>query len=134
MAKRASAGGSGLDTVRSEFEAWRASRPRGTRIPQRLWDLAVELARDQGVSPISQALRLDYYSLQSRLETSTLADSAQPSMLGSFVEIPFSGAADGPACVLEFEDGRGARLRLELEQLGPGELEALVQAVWGLVR
>ncbi len=134
MAKRASGVDKGLERARSEFEAWRAKRPRGARIPERLWTLAVELARDHGVSATALALGLDYYSLHSRLETCTLASPQDPTMRGSFLEIPFPVPSPGLACVLEFEDGRGARLHLELERLAPGELEALVLAVWGLTR
>jgi hypothetical protein len=35
-----------------------------------------------------------------------------------------------PACVLEVEDGRGARLRLELHGHGAGELADVVRSVW----
>ena len=134
MAKRASAEDKGLERARSEFEAWRAKRPRGARIPERLWTLAVDLARDHGVSATAMALGLDYYSLHSRLEACTLASPQGPTMRGSFLEIPFPAPASGPGCMLEFEDGRGARLRLELGRLAPGELEALVVAIWGLTQ
>jgi hypothetical protein len=45
---------------RSRLEAWRARRQGGGRIPQRLWALAVRLAKTHGLSRTAIALRLDY--------------------------------------------------------------------------
>ena len=49
------------------FKTWRATRPRGQRIPKELWQAAVELAQVHGVCPTATALRLSYYDLQRRM-------------------------------------------------------------------
>ena len=45
-----------LTQVRREFERRRRSRARSERIPSVLWESAVGLARDRGVSKVSIAL------------------------------------------------------------------------------
>lgn len=47
---------------------WRRTRERGTRIPESLWQAAVELAARYGVSKTAQVLRVDYYALKKRLD------------------------------------------------------------------
>lgn len=119
-----------ISRVSRQFKEWRRSRRSGTRIPESLWRAAVALAQRHGVSKASLALRLDYYSLKKRLEA---APRPRPQAAGTgapFVEIPLRAVAGSPACVLEVEDGRGARLRLELQGVGSGELAGLVGSVW----
>ena len=116
--------------VRREFEQWRRSRAQGTRIPEALWRAAVALAQRHGVSKTSLALRLDYYSLKERLETTTRQRPVRERTEGRFIEIPLRAVAGGPACVLEVEDRRGAKLRMELQGMGAPELAGLVRSVW----
>ena len=46
------------------FERWRSAHTARLPIPERLWAAAVELAREQGVSPTAQALHLEYGKLE----------------------------------------------------------------------
>ena len=101
-----------LSEARSQFERWRTSRKRGTRIPEGLWRAAVEAARDHGVSKAAQTLGLDYYGLKKRLESTAAVSESEGSTGPGFVEIPLFASA--PECVLELEDAEGARLRIEL--------------------
>ena len=120
-----------LSDVRSRFEGWRRRRPRGSRIPAALWRAAVEAARAHGVSKTAQELRLDYYGLKKRLDSASTAPSV-PSPGRDFVEIPLPSTA--PECVLEFEDGQGARLRVEFKGAAPSGLETLARALWSVSR
>ena len=43
-----------------QWSQWRATRKVGTRIPEPLWELAVELARKYGVSRTAATLRVSY--------------------------------------------------------------------------
>jgi hypothetical protein len=94
----------------------------------------VTLAQKHGVSRTSQALRLDYYSLKGRLEAGPRRP-VRAEAEGRFIEIPLRPALPGGStCVLEVEDARGARLRLELQGMGAGELAGLVRSVWSEAR
>jgi hypothetical protein len=90
----------------------------------------VALAQRHGVSKAALALHLDYYSLKERLEAGPRERAARAGDGARFVELPLRAVSGGPACAIEVEDGRGARLRLELPGVGPGELAGLVGSVW----
>ncbi len=123
-----------LSDVQSQFERWRRSRKRGTRIPEALWQAAAEAAGEHGVSRTAQALGLDYYGLKKRLEsTAELSESEPAAGPGrEFLEIPLFASA--PDCVLEMEDAQGARLRVELRGTAAAHCEALAQALWSVAR
>jgi hypothetical protein len=123
-----------VSRVRRQFEEWRGSRRPGARIPEPLWRAAVALARRHGVSKTSLALRVDYYSLKKRLEASPRQRAERDGAVARFVELPLRAVPGGAACVVEVEDRRGARVRLELQGLGPGELAGLVGTVWSRPR
>ena len=65
-----------LSRLRRRFDEWRRTRSLGTRIPQALWHEAVQLATIVGVHRTAACLRLDYYSLQQRVQQP--ADPPQP--------------------------------------------------------
>jgi hypothetical protein len=111
---------------RSQLQAWRGTRKLGERIPQPLWDLAVRLAKLHGVSRIATELRLDYYTLQRRAgAAATPAPSSHP----AFVEVsaPILG---GKECRLEFDNGAGATLRVQLVGYDAADVEALSRSFW----
>ena len=115
-----------LTLGRSRFQAWRGERKLGERIPPPLWDLAVRLAKLHGVSRTATALGLDYYGLQRR--TSTVAAPA-PSNNPAFVELP-TPIRVGKECRLEFDNGAGATLRVQLVGYDAADVEALSRSFW----
>jgi hypothetical protein len=117
---------SDLALGRSRFEAWRGERKLGARIPRPLWDLAVRLAKLHGVSRTATALGLDYYGLQRR--TGTVAAPA-PSSNPAFVEVQAPIVA-GKECRLEFDNGAGATLRVQLVGYDAADVEALSRSFW----
>ncbi len=124
-----------LSDVRLQFERWRKSRRRGTRIPEALWRAAAGAGREQGVSKTAQALHLDYYALKKRVESGLEERSTvEPASEIKFLEIPLCAPSGRPECVLEFEDGQGARLRVELQGAALAELETVARALWSMSR
>ena len=121
--RRSRPGQKKLIAARRQFARWRKSRPHGERIPAHLWKLAVEAAREEGVSRTVQELHLDYYALKRRLAT---GEEKQP---GKFLEIPL-GFAAAAECVLELADGEGRRLRIELRGEAKSELASLARGLW----
>ncbi len=117
-----------LSDAQSQFERWRQSRKRGTRIPETLWQAAAEAAGEYGVSKTSQALGLDYYGLKKRAEATVEFSESEPAAEREFLEIPlFASAAD---CVLELVDAQGTRLRVELRGSAAAHCQTLAQALW----
>ena len=124
-----------LSEIRRQFDLWRRSRKRGTRIPEALWRAAAEAGQEHGVSKTAQALGLDYYALKKRVESAPKERPAvAPSSGVKFLEIPLGAASVRPECVLEFEDGQGARLRVELQGAALAELETVARSLWSLAR
>jgi len=121
-----------LSDVQSQFERWRQSRKRGTRIPQALWRAAVEAAGEHGVSRTAQTLGLDYYGLKKRLESPHEVSESAPAAGREFLEIPLFASA--PDCVVEMVDAQGARLRVELRGSAATHCETLAQALWSGAR
>ena len=109
---------SALVRAQERFEAWRRKRQSGDRIPKKLWALAVKLAGDHGVSRTATLLKLDYHALKNRLETRD-SDSA------TFVELSAPTPSVPGECVIEFEDGLGASLRVHLRGCDAPDVVAL---------
>ncbi len=125
-AVRAAASDRSLGSVRRALESWRRARGRAwQRIPEALWQAAVELALEHGVAKTSRELGLDYYSLERRLRA-----RPRPKASPAFVEL----RGPAPECRLELEDGRGARLRVELTGSARAGLESLARALWSAAR
>jgi hypothetical protein len=49
----------GMEGARTRFEQWRSSRSRKSPIPDELWELAINAARQQGVNRAAQQMHLD---------------------------------------------------------------------------
>ncbi len=124
-----------LSDLRAQFESWRSSRSPGTRIPARLWRAATDAGRQYGVSKTALELSLDYYALKKRVESAVEEGSAcEQSPERGFLEIPLCAPSTTPECVLELEDGRGARLRVEIKGAALAELETLARTFWSVAR
>jgi len=109
--------------ARGRFEAWR-SRCRGRgRIPQELWELAVQLVGRHGVSRTASVLRLDYYSLKKHAE---MVDREPRAPSSTFLELP-SPLPLGKQCLFELDNRSGVTLRVQLVGYDTADLEALAR-------
>ena len=55
-----------MEEVAVHFEAWRAQKRRGERIPEQLWSAAIALVKDVGLSQVARRLRLSGRDLNQR--------------------------------------------------------------------
>jgi hypothetical protein len=109
--------------------AWRQQRRHREPIPERLWRRIVPLARVHGVSPIAQALRLNYTALKSRMVEGPMG-AATGQSASEFVEASSASWLAGPPYVLALEDRRGRKLTLQVARGGARELLVLAQGLW----
>jgi hypothetical protein len=119
----------GLIRVRRVLAAWRQRRRPREAIPEELWRLIVPLARAHGVSPVAQALGLNYTTLKEH----TLGAGTPPLVTpppGGFLEVPVVGWPAGAACSLQLEDGQGTKLTLRLAGSEPSTVLSLAQGLW----
>jgi hypothetical protein len=134
IGKRRGVGSVRLEGVRRRFECWRRTRSVGTRIPEPLWEAAADVARVCGVSRTASTLRVDYHSLQKRVKEEDAAGSSPANQDAAqsgprFVELPppWAGSSE---CILELEDGGGAKMRVHLKGVAAADLAGLSRSFW----
>ena len=97
--------------LRARVDAWRSTKKRGARIPEALWEAAVELATTHGVYHVSRGLGVDYSKLK-RLVTESEQRRGEVSV--EFVELQeLFSTARAPA-VVEMRRADGASLQSAL--------------------
>lgn len=101
----------GMEAARTGFEEWRSSRSRKSPIPDALWKLAIDAARQQGVNRAAQQLRLDAGKLKRLL---VAADPRRPKgpRQPRFVELIAPATVASPECMIEFESATGTKMRI----------------------
>ena len=125
----------GLLRLKRRFDQWRAERRVGERIPSGLWAGAVAASGEHGAYRVAAELHLDYAVLKRRAALAGGSTSAAE-LAPRFVEL-FAPAARGtPAgaaraqCVVELDNARGAKMRVELDGQGLAGLSVLCSAFW----
>lgn len=136
-----------MQKVYRRFERWRSTHTGRLPIPVRLWSAAVELAREHGVSPTAQALRLEYGKLKRLLESASpppkrlakrrrvaKAPAAGPrrtrsSASPAFLELMTSPAVGLAECLIELE-GRRGKMRIQWKGTTAPDLSALSRGLW----
>ena len=125
-----------LENVRRRFEDWRRTRTVRTRIPEPLWAAAVEMAKEYGIHRTAKILRIGYYGLKKRVEveapSSFSADVPPEGSVATFLELAAPVATGVAECILELEDGHGAKMRVHLKGVEAPDLAALSRSFWGV--
>jgi hypothetical protein len=127
--------GDGLSQLKRRFDQWRAVRKLGERIPLELWASAVAAAVEHGAYCVAVELHLDYAVLKRR--AALAGGQARAIQLAPrFVELfapagPTAKAGTAqPECVVEMNNARGAKMRVELSGNGLCGLSTLGSAFW----
>lgn len=109
------------------FVQWRQSRALGERIPETLWNDAVELAGRYGVSRTATALTVDYRELQKRVGRQPVGDTPATPTSTAFVELPALATGE---CIIELEKASGSKMRVQLKGSQWPDLVALGRSFW----
>ena len=112
--------------LQRQLDQFRGTRPHRTRLPEALLQAAVELARQHGVYPVAQPLRLDYMGLKKRLGevTSSKKKTTKP----AFVELIATHPAAVSECVIEFESSIGSKIRIQWKGSAGPDWASLLRA------
>src|SRR5579863_104105 len=91
--------------LQRQLDQFRSTQRRRTKLPESVWQAAVELARQHGVYAVAHPLRLDYMGLKKRLGGVPRRrwKAAKP----AFVELITPHPAMLEDCVIEFESAGG---------------------------
>ena len=135
--EQSSVAGDDLEGIKQRLQYWRSRRKLGEHIPAPLWAAAVDAARGHGVYRVAIELHLDYAGLKRRVEGPGV--TAQRGQVASqFVELlatavtPATPTSSGRhECVVEMENARGAKMRVQLDGPGVAALAGLCSAFWG---
>ena len=128
--------GEGLGPLKLRFEQWRAARKSGERIPPALWAGAVDAVQQHGAYRVAAELHLVYTVLKRRAGLiANTGKARRTALMPKFVEVfaadvsPSSTPAR-PQCVVELDNARGAKMRVELNGDGPACLSVLCTSLW----
>ena len=112
--------------LQRQLEQFRSAQPGRTKLPESIWQAAVELARQHGVYPVAHPLRLDYTRLKKRLGGSPTfrRKAAKP----AFVELVAPPRAQLEEWVIEFESLGGSKMRIQWKATAPPDWTTLLQA------
>lgn len=108
--------------LQRQLDQFRSTQPRRTKLPESLWQAAVELARQHGVYSVSHPLRLDYMGLKKRL--SGVPALRRKARKPAFVEL----IAPQEDCVIEFEAPSGNKMRVQWKASAPRDWVNLLRA------
>jgi hypothetical protein len=112
--------------LQRQLDQFRSTQPRRTKLPESLWQAAVELARQHGVYSVAHPLRLDYMGLKKRLggASSLRRKATKP----AFVELIAPRPATLEECVIEFESSSGSKMRIQWKASTPPDWASLLRA------
>ena len=115
---------------RQQFERWRSQHKPYTHIPEPLWALATELAREFGLNRTASMMRLDYYGLKKRLERPGLDDTSPATDGPSFLELLPVQATPAVECTIECQNAAGTQIRIQLKGRDLPDLTGLCGELW----
>lgn len=112
------------------FEQWRSRQETRRRLPEHLWSLAVELAREYGVSKTARILQLDYQRLKQRTQQPVFKNyTPEPSSM-QFMELMPESLSRRVECTVECEQEHCAKIRIELKGSEWPDLASLCSRLW----
>ena len=111
--------------LQRQLDQFRSTQPQRTKLPESLWQAAVELARQYGIYPVAHPLRLDYMGLKKRLGG---VPSRRKATKPAFVELIPPGRAELEECVIELESSGGNKMRIQWKTTAPPDWTNLLRA------
>ena len=103
-----------LDIVKQEFEHWRNSRPKMSKIPIYLWEMVKPLMDEYPISMISRALGLNHSQLKQNVTEQSISFVEAVSCTTSEVEIhqPMDDSSLEHKCDIELKRPCGSVLKI----------------------
>jgi hypothetical protein len=115
-----------ITQLQHQLEQFRSSRPARTKLPESLWQAAVELARQHGVYAVAHPLRLDYTKLKQRL--CGIPNRREKPANPAFIELLGGGPGTLAECLIEFESANGSKMRVQWKSAAPPDWGGLLRA------
>jgi len=117
-----------LSLARRELDQWRKQQQGRKRLPRELWSNAVRLAREHGLNKTACTLGLKYDSLKKHLEAAAPGASGRGKTRPEFIEfMPREMMPSSLECMIELEDGRGGKMRMQMKGVSMADLASLAR-------
>jgi len=117
---------------RQVFEQWRSQQKTRYRLPDHLWSLAVDLAREYGFSKTAQTLRVEYNKLKSKSQLQEVSSGRSvPGPAGTFLELRPDAILAQCECTIDCQRGSNQTIRIQLKGPHWPEITGLCERLWG---
>jgi hypothetical protein len=118
-----------ITKLQAQLEQFRSTHPLRTKLPQLVWQSAVELARCHGIYVVAHSLRLDYSTLKKHVSGSPgFSATRRKRTAAKFVELIGATRARVDEYLIEFESARGAKMRIHWKAATPPDWAGLLRA------
>ena len=97
--------------LQRQLDQIRSTQPQRTKLPEALWQAAVELARQHGIYPVAHPLRLDHMGLKRRL--GGVPAPRRKAIKSTFVELTTPHAEPLAEYAVDFECPGGRKMRIQ---------------------
>jgi len=119
---------------RQAFEQWRSKKKTRRQLPDHLWSLAVDLAREYGFSKTAQTLRLEYNKLKSKSRLLEVpSNRPNPGPAGTFLELQSDEVLTQFECTIDCQRGPSQTIRIQLKGPHWPEITGLCERLWGML-
>lgn len=122
---------SSLNNAKLKFKAWRKTRTRGTRIPEELWQAAINLfhSEDLTLHKIARSLHLNQTDLKKRIHQAVpIIEEASPP---TFIEVACETQSDFISeCIVEMENSNGSKMKMCFRGKTDFDLLELGKSFW----
>ena len=119
---------------RQTFEQWRSQQKTRSQLPDHLWSLAVDLAREYGFSKTAQTLRVEYNKLKSKSRLlEACSDRPSPGPTGNFLELRPDGVLTQFECTIDCQRAPNQTIRIQLKGPHWPEITGLCERLWGML-
>lgn len=117
-----------LEAVNELIEAWRRDRKKRRPMPEELWEAAASLSEKYSLHQISKALGLNHTTLKKRVHPDRAP--VQKEQIPTFIELGMQPVPMIAECIIEMEDGAGAKMRMQFRGKTDFNLLELGKAFW----
>jgi hypothetical protein len=113
--------------LQRQLDQFRSTQPGRTKLPESLWQAAVELAREHGVYAVAHPLRLDYMRLKKQLGGPPTSRQKKATK-ATFVELIPPDRTQLEKGVIELESAGGNKMRIQWKTTTPPDWTNLLRA------
>ncbi|MBT4091885.1 MAG: hypothetical protein HOE30_25655 [Deltaproteobacteria bacterium] len=115
--------------VQAQFEHWRNTRYKRSKIPNELWFAAAKLTKIHSINKVAKLMRLNASDLSKK--SSSVSSSAIEENEGSpvsFIEFPNISNCNLRSCEVDLKRPDGSEMQIRLPNVSVTDLPTLIQA------